>query len=75
MKKTILILLILSLIFTTGCWDMIELEDRLLPYSVGIDLSRGDTEQAKEKDLFICFSFRNESVKIQTETIIYPDCV
>ncbi|NLY45882.1 MAG: Ger(x)C family spore germination protein [Tissierella sp.] len=59
MKKTILILLILTLIFTTACWDMIELEDRLLPYTVAIDLSREDTEEADEKELFICFSYPN----------------
>lgn len=59
MKKTILILLILSMIFTTACWDMIELEDRLLPYSVAIDLSRQDTAEVEEKKFFICFSYPN----------------
>lgn len=60
MKKLILILLILSMIFTTACWDMIELEDRILPYSVAIDLSREHNEKEEDKkQLFICFSYPN----------------
>ena len=38
MKKIILFLIILSMLLTTGCWDMIEVDQRIYPYSVGYDL-------------------------------------
>lgn len=60
MKKFLLIVMIISLILSSGCWDMIELEDRILPYSVAIDLKlEKDKEQAEDKDFFICFSYPN----------------
>ncbi|MDR7869648.1 MAG: Ger(x)C family spore germination protein [Tissierellaceae bacterium] len=55
MKKILLTILILSMIFTTACWDMIELEDRILPYSVGIDIGAAESD----KPLFFCFSYPN----------------
>ena len=43
MKKRILVLIIItSLILITGCWDMVEINQRLYPYSVGIDLNHGE---------------------------------
>lgn len=60
MKKFLLIVMIISLILSSGCWDMIELEDRILPYSVAIDLKlEKDKEQAEDKDFFISFSYPN----------------
>ena len=59
MKKLLLIFLILSMVFTTACWDMIELEDRILPYSVAIDLNKEENENNKDKRLFICFAYPN----------------
>ncbi len=43
MKKfrLILIVIILSLL-TTGCWDMVEINQRLFPYSIGVDLNDGE---------------------------------
>lgn len=60
MKEFLLIVMIISLILSSGCWDMIELEDRILPYSVAIDLKlEKDKEQAEDKDFFISFSYPN----------------
>lgn len=42
MKKILLIILISTSLFLTGCWDMIEINERRFPYSVGIDLNRDD---------------------------------
>lgn len=39
MKKSIILILMISLIFTTGCWDMVEINQRIFPYSIGIDLN------------------------------------
>lgn len=39
MKKTLLGILILTNLFLTACWDMVEINDRKFPYSVGIDLN------------------------------------
>ena len=48
MKKIVLILLILiSLSLTTGCWDMVEINQRTFPYSVGIDLNPDRTTEKK----------------------------
>lgn len=56
MKKLILIILILTTILTTGCWDMVEINQRVFPYSVGFDLVD------EEKDLFnITLSYPNIS--------------
>lgn len=59
MKKIILILLILSLtlVFTTGCWDMKEINDRIFPYSVGLDII--DPEDLKEGRYEISFTYPN----------------
>ena len=38
MKRKIFILLILSIIFLSGCWDMVEINQRLFVSSVGLDL-------------------------------------
>lgn len=57
MKKTLMTVLIMTMIFTTGCWDMIELEDRLLPYSVAMELCKDAEEE--NKTFFVCFSYPN----------------
>lgn len=61
MKKIILLLLALSMILNTGCWDMIEIEDRLLPYAVAIDGARQENNESQEdpKKFFICFFYPN----------------
>ncbi|WP_353095549.1 Ger(x)C family spore germination protein [Tissierella praeacuta] len=41
MKKILLIIMIVFLIFNTGCWGMIEINQRIFPYSVGVDLNDG----------------------------------
>ena len=43
------------MIFMTACWDMIDLEDRILPYSLAIDLSTNDSKNP----LLFCFSYPN----------------
>lgn len=57
MKKIIVLLLILSLTLTTGCWDMIEIENRIFPYTVTFELNHGeDSEENKYK---ISFTYPN----------------
>lgn len=51
MKKTILLIIIILLcLFLSGCWDMLEINNRIFPYSVGIDLNENSQE---EKDKYI----------------------
>ena len=57
MKKVILTVLITGLIFTTGCWDMKEINERIFPYSVGLDLI--DKEDLKEGRYEITFTYPN----------------
>lgn len=46
MKKLNLVLIILTtLLLSTGCWDMIEINQRTYPYSVGVDLNHGEGEE------------------------------
>ena len=40
MKRRILIILILSMIFVSGCWDMVEINQRLFVSSIGVDLNK-----------------------------------
>ena len=42
MKKKVLLILILSMIFLSGCWDMVEINQRLFVSSIGIDLNKKD---------------------------------
>lgn len=42
MKRILILISIIALIFTTGCWDMVEINQRLFPYSIGIDLNPGE---------------------------------
>lgn len=54
MKKLLLILIIFVTILTTGCWDMIEINQRIFPYSAALDIN----EDEKEK-LLVTFSYPN----------------
>lgn len=46
MRKTIILLIFIILTsLTTGCWDMVEIEQRLFPYSIGIDLNNGEGDK------------------------------
>lgn len=56
MKKLLLVILALCLIFTTGCWDMIEIDQRIFPYSAGIDLN---DEKDGEDEFIVSFSYPN----------------
>lgn len=72
MKKVILIVLILGLIFTTGCWDMKEINERIFPYSVGLDLV--DKKDFKEGRYEVTFSYPNINAlgsKAIQEDIVY----
>src|SRR5699024_4599634 len=55
MRKILLIILIFSIIFTTACWDMIDVNDRIFPYSVGIDLN----DEENEERFLVNFSYPN----------------
>ena len=48
MKKKILIILIFSLIFISGCWDKVEIEQRIFVSDIGVDLN-----QKEEMNRFI----------------------
>lgn len=54
MKKTLLILMAFTTLFTTGCWDALEINQRIFPYSVGYDLS-----DSKEGRYNITFTYPN----------------
>lgn len=46
MKKIGLVLIIISmLILATACWDMKEINERIFPYSVGLDVNHGEGGQ------------------------------
>lgn len=45
MKKTAIVLMSVSLVFMSGCWDMAEINERIFPYSVGIDLNPDEGER------------------------------
>ena len=47
MKKLLIILIILSTLMMTGCWDMIEIEDRIFPYSIGVDINHNQDKEGK----------------------------
>lgn len=59
MKKIILFLLILSMLLNSGCWDMIEIEDRLLPYAIAIDTHKQADDGEEPKKYFICLFYPN----------------
>ena len=49
MKKIILsIVTILSCLCLSGCWDMLEINNRIFPYTIGVDLNE-DSQGEKDK--------------------------
>lgn len=54
MKKILLIIILAILTLTTGCWDMVEINQRTFPYSIGVDLNHGEGE-----DYIITISYIN----------------
>lgn len=57
MKRIALFMIIvISLIFTTGCWDLGEINERIFPYSVGIDVN---TNLEEDEEYLITFSYPN----------------
>lgn len=57
MKKILIFIWILSLSLTTGCWDMKEINERIFPYSAGIDLV--DKDDYNEGRYEISFTYPN----------------
>lgn len=57
MKKTIIMILIFTLFFTTGCWDKREINEIIFPYSVGLDLL--DRENFEGGRYSITFTYPN----------------
>ena len=56
MKKiTILIIIILSCLTLGGCWDMLEINNRIFPYSVGIDLNEDPQEEGEKYIISISY--------------------
>jgi len=53
-KKTLMIIILILLILTTGCWDMVEINQRIFPYSIGVDLNHQG-----EGDYIITISYLN----------------
>lgn len=56
MKRLLVLVLILFIIFVTGCWDRIEINQRIFPYSVGLDV---DEDTGDDDNLTITFSYPN----------------
>lgn len=54
MKRILIIFLASILMFTTACWDMADVNDRIFPYSIGIDLNTNN-----KKDFLVNFSYPN----------------
>lgn len=58
MKKiTLLIIIILSCLSISGCWDMLEINNRIFPYSIGVDLN--EDSQEEEDKYIITISYPN----------------
>ncbi|AIS53413.1 spore germination protein GerLC [Thermoanaerobacter kivui] len=53
-KLEVIILLLLSAVLLTGCWDKVEIEDRAFVMAIGIDLSSSST-----KRYVVTFQFPN----------------
>lgn len=58
MKKLWVFLLMISLMFTSGCWDSVEIEQRLFVTAIAVDIN----EEVKEREsdrLIITFNYPN----------------
>lgn len=74
MKKILLYILIASIVFTTSCWDKVEIDSRVFPYSIGIDLNHDE----EGKNFLINFSYPNinaigEEADSETKSFIVSD--
>lgn len=58
MKKGLIVLLAISLLFLSGCWDMQEIEQRLYVIELGVDVNdKADVEQLSK--LIITYQYPN----------------
>lgn len=58
MKKLWIFLLMVSLMFTSGCWDSVEIEQRLFVTAIAIDINEEVTEGDVNR-LIVTFSYPN----------------
>ena len=56
MKKYKIILSLIPLILLTGCWDLVEINQRIYPYSFGVDLNNNEDEG---NDLKLAITYPN----------------
>src|SRR5690625_3513378 len=56
-KICFLILIIILTILATGCWDMVEINERIFPYTAGIDNNYQSVDQKYK--YIISFSYPN----------------
>lgn len=61
MKKGMIIGVILSLMVISGCWDKIEIEDRLFVYAIAIDEIKQDAHTQIEKPFY---EFQNQNLEV-----------
>lgn len=54
LKSIVIVLLTLSLMFTSGCWDMIEIENRAMVAVVMVDLIENSNEAAEKENSPFC---------------------
>lgn len=56
MRKIKLILLLLITLLLTGCWDLVEINQRIYPYSFGVDIAE---DKAQNEDLSLTITYPN----------------
>lgn len=63
-KKIIIYLLTSSLMFTCGCWDRVEIDQRAFVFSMAVDLNKGGNK-GSEKGISFEEPLKNQSNKIK----------
>jgi len=58
MKKLWLFLLMVSLMLTSGCWDSVEIEQRLFVTAIAVDINE-EVKEGESDRLIITFNYPN----------------
>jgi len=71
-KRLLLLFMTIVLILTTGCWDMLDINDRIYPYTMGFDLNKDRDVQQERYNITISYpNFNAMGKNANSDKLIY----
>ncbi|OPJ63402.1 Ger(x)C family spore germination protein [Clostridium oryzae] len=73
MKKTVTVILIISMMFTTGCWDKVEIDRKVFVSTIGIDPGKDIKNYKLINDIKPDEPFGERDIQRMHVTYAFPD--